>query len=196
MTESVPSYKNYFLIAMPRLNDSYFEKTVTYLCEHNQDGAMGIVVNMPLGLSESELFEHLKIEGKTDSELQSGPELKKALVFEGGPVEQSHGFVLHESEHSDWRSSLNLGNGISITTSEDILQALASKSGPKKHLIALGFAGWGKGQLEQEIADNSWLLVEAKPDIIFDTPTEKRWEAATRLLGIEPSQLSDFQGHS
>lgn len=191
MTETAPSYKNHFLIAMPRLNDSYFEKTVTYLCEHNEDGAMGIVVNMPLSLSENELFEHLKITADGSEPAATN----ETLVFEGGPVEQSHGFVLHESDQVNWRSSLNLGNGISITTSEDILEALANHKGPQKHLIALGFAGWSEGQLEQEIADNSWLLVEAKPEIIFDTPTEKRWDAATRLLGIEPSQLSDFQGH-
>jgi len=182
------SFKNYLLIAMPSLNDSYFEKTVTYICEHNQDGAMGIVINMPMGLNESELFDHL--------EITADESCKETPVYEGGPVEQGHGFVLHKSCQQEWRSSLELGTGITITTSEDILKSIGKKEGPEKHIIALGYAGWDQGQLEQEIADNSWLLVEANPEILFETPSEKRWEAATRLLGIEPFQISNIQGHS
>jgi putative transcriptional regulator len=189
MIEAFTSLKNHFLIAMPNLNDTYFEKTVTFICEHNEEGAMGILINVPLGIKQSELFEHLEID--------YNPHDESCTVFEGGPVEQSHGFVLHgTTSEQKWRSSLNLGGGISITTSEDILESIGQNKLDEAHFIALGYAGWDEGQIEQELAENSWLAVKAEPAIMFNTPVEKRWDAAMRLLGIDPSLISNFQGHA
>ena len=179
---------NHLLIAMPNLQDPNFEHTVTYICEHNENGAMGIVVNRPIDINLGEVFEQMEIP-------VSAPELAQAKVFLGGPVEEQRGFVLH-THPADWDSSLKVSEQLSVTTSRDILEAMARGEGPSHALIALGYAGWGSGQLEQEILDNAWLSVPAEQAILFDLPPEKRWEAAARLLGVDLNILSNESGHA
>jgi len=179
---------NHLLIAMPNLQDPNFEHTVTYICEHNENGAMGIVVNRPIDINLGEVFEQMEIP-------VSAPELAQARVFLGGPVEEQRGFVLH-THPADWDSSLKVSEQLSVTTSRDILEAMARGEGPSHALIALGYAGWGSGQLEQEILDNAWLSVPAEQAILFDLPPEKRWEAAAKLLGVDLNILSNESGHA
>ena len=181
---------NQFLIAMPSLRDQNFSKTVTYICEHNADGALGIIINRPLELSLKDLLEHLQFE-KLPSALAHAP------VYSGGPVQQEQGFVIH-TPLGAWDSTLQVTDTIGITTSRDILQALAEQhsEAPEQAFLALGYAGWGSGQLEQEMAENAWLSVPASADILFNTPSEQRWQAAARQLGIDLSLLSGQAGHA
>lgn len=179
---------NQFLIAMPGLADPNFFHTVTYVCEHNAAGALGIVVNRPLTLTLGELLEHLQT-----------PLDRAALaaipVYSGGPVQQEQGFVIH-TPVGQWESTLAITDNIGITTSRDILQALTEGQGPEQLLIALGYAGWGPGQLEREMAENAWLSGPADPAILFQTPHEERWSAAAALLGVDLSLLSGDAGHA
>lgn len=177
-----------FLIAMPRMGDSRFEKSVTYLCEHNGEGALGIVINRPLGVSLGEVLNHMSIETTID-------DLKVVDVFMGGPVETQRGFVLHKPG-GDWDSGLELSGELQVTTSRDILEAIAIGEGPPQFLIALGYAGWGAGQLEAEMADNAWLNVKSDTDIVFSTPTENRWQSAADLIGVDLSRMSTETGHA
>ncbi len=182
------NFTNQFLIAMPSLLDPHFYQTVTYVCAHNDEGAMGIVINRP---AECELGEIL-------AQMQLKPENKsigQVPVYHGGPVHTDRGFVLHEPD-SQWDSSINVSDALRVTTSRDILHAIAESDGPKKFLIALGYAGWSAGQLENEIKDNTWLNVSAHLDIIFNTPCEQRWSSATALLGIDHNQISMGFGHA
>ncbi len=181
------SLKNHFLIAMPALEDSNFFHSVTLICEHNEEGAMGIVVNHPLQVTQRELFEHLNI--------PAGDENEKLPVMAGGPVQPERGFVIHNNS-GNWQSSLSISNDIAITTSEDILQAMARNEGPDNAFVALGYAGWSAGQLEQELADNAWLSVAASPEILFQTPVDNRWNAAAQLLGVDIQQVSSDLGHA
>lgn len=187
MSES-PYLADQFLIAMPSLADPNFERTVTLICEHNEDGALGLIINRPTDLRIGEVFEQLSLK-------QRDGDIGRQPVMHGGPVAQSRGFVLH-GEERDWDSTLKLGNGLCLTTSRDIMEAMARGSGPKRSLFALGYAGWTAGQLEAEMAENSWLSVHCSAELIFETPVEDRWHAATRLLGIDPSRLSAVAGHS
>jgi putative transcriptional regulator len=179
---------NHFLIAMPGLQDPNFEKSVTYICEHSDDGAMGIVINNPLSIPVSEILEQLDIDEKATG-------IPDKPIYLGGPVNGERGFVLHDSD-TEWDSTLRVKNGISVTTSRDILVSIASGTGPERNLIALGYAGWGSGQLEQELADNAWLAVPADKAIIFDLPPEERWDAAAAELGIDLALLSTDAGHA
>ncbi|MGD8557871.1 MAG: YqgE/AlgH family protein [Chromatiales bacterium] len=179
---------NHFLIAMPGLQDPNFEKSVTYICEHSEDGAMGIVINNPLSIPVSEILEQLDIDEKA-SGIPDNP------IYLGGPVNGERGFVLHDND-TEWDSTLRVKDGISVTTSRDILVSIASGTGPERSLIALGYAGWGSGQLEQELADNAWLAVPADEAIIFDLPPEERWNAAAAELGIDLALLSTDTGHA
>jgi putative transcriptional regulator len=179
---------NHFLIAMPGLQDPNFEKSVTYICEHSEDGAMGIVINNPLSIPVSEILEQLDIDEKA-SGIPDNP------IYLGGPVNGERGFVLHDND-TEWDSTLRVKDGISVTTSRDILVSIASGTGPERSLIALGYAGWGSGQLEQELADNAWLAVPADKAIIFDLPPEERWNAAAAELGIDLALLSTDTGHA
>ncbi|MBI3561767.1 MAG: YqgE/AlgH family protein [Gammaproteobacteria bacterium] len=179
---------NHFLIAMPALADPNFHHTVTYLCEHNSDGAMGVVINRPLDLTFGVLLEHLEITGTLES-------VKSIPIYQGGPVQTEHGFVLHEGE-AHWHSSLHVTDTIALTASQDIIEAIARGKGPRRFLIVLGYAGWGKGQLEQELVDNAWLSGPADPAIIFTTPEAQRWSAAAALLGVEIGLLSPDTGHA
>jgi putative transcriptional regulator len=179
---------NQFLIAMPGLMDPNFHQTVTYICAHNEDGAMGIVINRPLDLALGDVLAQMELKACSDS-------VEKMPIYQGGPVQTDRGFVLHNPD-SEWQSSINVSDEIGVTTSRDILQAIAAGRGPKESLIALGYAGWAAGQLERELKDNAWLSGPADSDIIFRMPCEKRWESAARLLGVELDKLSPDVGHA
>ena len=179
---------NQFLIAMPTLADPNFFQTVTYISEHNASGALGLVINRPLDLSLGQLLEHLEI--ATDR-----PDLAALPVYQGGPVQPEQGFVIH-SPAGQWGATLHVTEHIGITTSRDILQAVARGEGPQYLLVTLGYAGWGPGQLEQEMADNAWLSTPADSDILFHKPSDQRWAAAAALLGIDLNLLSAHVGHA
>jgi putative transcriptional regulator len=184
--------KNQFLIAMPTLLDPNFFHSVAYICEHNQHGAMAIVINQPVDLTVGELIEQMKHEAPKTA-------LAERPVFRGGPVDVDRGFVLHMSSHEsdkEWESTLPVTDKISLTTSNDIIAAMAEGRGPEHSLVALGFAGWGAGQLEEEIRDNAWLNCPADISILFNTDIESRWEAAAQLIGIDIHQLTGEAGHA
>jgi putative transcriptional regulator len=183
------SLKNQLLIAMPGLADPNFSRTVSYICDHSDEGAMGIVVNRPSELHLRDVLEHMEIE-LTD------PRAGEQIVYLGGPVQEERGFVLHSPNDGGWKSSIPVTDQIGITTSRDILEAMARGEGPAKALVALGYAGWGAGQLEQELQDNAWLSGPAEPAVLFDLPPQDRWTAAARLLGVDMSLLSRNAGHA
>jgi len=180
--------RDHFLLAMPGLSEGIFSQSVTYICEHGESGAMGIVINQPLELSVAEIFEHLGITPTRD--------FSSVPVMAGGPVQIDHGFVLHRNCDSSWEASLKVTPEITLTTSCDILRAIAHGDGPGEHLIALGYAGWAAGQLEQELTDNSWLTLPASSDIIFKTAPQLRLGAAAALLGIDMNLISGEAGHA
>ena len=209
---------HHFLIAMPGLEDPVFAKSVVYLCEHSERGAMGLIINKPGELSLKHLFDKVELPLNREDLLQSN-------VLHGGPVQTERGFVLHEpvleedsidsdklvaSEESQateatdlpaksnsiYASTLSVPGGLAMTTSKDVLEAMSNGSGPKRVLVTLGYASWGEGQLESEIGENSWLTVEADIAVIFDTPIEKRYEKALALLGLQPWMLSTQAGHA
>ncbi len=183
---------NQFLIAMPGMADETFERSVVYMCEHNENGALGLVINKPIDIKLKNLFE--KVELKLDR-----AELADQPVYFGGPVQTERGFVLHERRSADlaqYNSTLSVPGGLDMTTSKDVLEALADGSGPAKVLITLGYSGWQAGQLEAELGRNGWLTVDADPAIIFDTPIEKRYDRAMGLLGFDPRMLSQEAGHA
>jgi putative transcriptional regulator len=179
---------HHFLIAMPAMVDPHFANSLTYVCEHNPDGALGIVVNKPIDMTLSALFEQIEIP-------LDDATLREAAVHFGGPVQIDRGFVLHRPL-GNWQSTLAISDDIGLTTSKDVLEAVARGEGPASVLVSLGYAGWSAGQLEQEIAQNAWLTVEADADVLFETPVEARLPAAMRLLGIDFSRLSDSVGHA
>jgi putative transcriptional regulator len=187
MTENI-SLRDHFLIAMPALHDPHFDHSVTYICEHSEEGAMGILINRQLTLTMAEVLGQMKIEPSRNFDTS----LK---VHEGGPVQPEHGFVLH-SPVGAWESSLQVNDAIALTTSRDILTAIAHGEGPQQYLIALGYAGWGAGQLEQELRDNAWLSCPADPRLLFELPIEERWSAAAALLGVDLNLLSSECGHA
>ena len=184
---------NQFLIAMPGMADDNFAGSVVYLCEHNERGALGLVINKPIDIKLKNLFE--KVELSLDRE-----ELAEQPVYFGGPVQTERGFVLHESQGGDggsYSSTMTIpGAGLEMTTSKDVLEALAQGAGPRKLLVTLGYSGWQAGQLEDELGRNGWLTVDADPAIIFDTPAEQRWDRALALLGFDPRMLSQDAGHA
>jgi putative transcriptional regulator len=195
MSGSPINLTNQFLIAMPGMGDDTFRGSVIYLCEHNERGALGLVINKPIDIKLKNLFE--KVELTLDR-----PDLAEEPVYFGGPVQTERGFVLHEklggegAEGGHYNSSLQIPGGLEMTTSKDVLEALSHGAGPKKVLVTLGYAGWGAGQLEEEIGRNGWLTVDAAPEVIFDTPVEARYERALALLGIDPRMLSQEAGHA
>jgi putative transcriptional regulator len=188
MAGPTANFTHHFLIAMPNMADPHFANSLTYVCEHNQDGALGIVVNKPTDMMLSALFEQIDVPA-------TGAELHGTPVHYGGPVQVDRGFVLHRPL-GNWQSTLAISDDLGLTTSKDVLEAVARGDGPKDVLVSLGYAGWSAGQLEQEIAQNAWLTVEADPDLMFDTPADARLPAAMRLLGIDFSRLSDDVGHA
>lgn len=179
---------NQFLIAMPSMQDQNFSRTVTYICEHSEHGAMGIVVNRPTNLQLTDILDQLDI---TEMDFKYGEE----SIYIGGPVQPERGFVLH-GDNSDWDSTMQVAPNISITTSKDILESIAAGKGPDHHLVALGYAGWASGQLEDEISANAWLSGPADSQIIFNTPVELRWKAAAQLLGVDLDLISGDAGHA
>jgi putative transcriptional regulator len=184
---------NQFLIAMPGMADENFSRTVIYLCEHSKNGALGLVINRPTDITLKNLFE--KVELSLDRD-----ELAGQPVFFGGPVQTERGFVLHEktgTEQSPYTSTLSIaGGGLEMTTSKDVLEALANGAGPRRLMVTLGYSGWSAGQLEEEIGRNGWLTVDADPKVIFDTPVEERYQRALSLLGFDPLMLSQEAGHA
>lgn len=181
------SLRDHFLIAMPGLNDSSFAHTVTYICEHSDKGAMGLVINTATPMLLKEVFTQMGLDDSSDQ--------GDLIVMSGGPVQSERGFVLHSND-SKWQSTLEISSDIYLTASRDIIAALAAGTGPKQCLIALGYAGWGEGQLEAEIVANSWLTVPARKDIIFNTPFEQRWTTAAQTLGIDVTLISSTAGHA
>jgi putative transcriptional regulator len=183
---------NQFLIAMPGMADEQFAGAVVYLCEHTPDGALGLVINKPIDITLKSLFE------KVDLSLEEVG-LGEQPVYFGGPVQTERGFVLHERftvEGQGFNSTLSVPGGLSMTTSKDVLEAIAKGDGPRRVLVALGYSGWAAGQLEDEIGRNGWLNVDAQPEVIFDTPVADRYRSALALLGIDPRMLSQDAGHA
>ena len=188
MIEQPVSLTDHFLIAMPALEDPFFARTVTYLCQHGPEGALGIIVNRPSELMLSDIMEQMDIDIIEPDKLAAIP------IYFGGPVEPERGFVLHEPR-GQWDSTLEVSEHISLTTSRDILEAIGRGDGPQNVLVALGYAGWGSGQLEREIAENSWLNAPAETSIIFRQPSSLRWKAAAELMGVDISLLTGQAGH-
>ncbi len=179
---------HHFLIAMPNMADPYFSKTLTYICEHNDQGALGLVVNRPIDLTLQALFERLSLKLR-DTDRAHAP------VYFGGPVQTDRGFVLH-APMGNWQATLRVRDLIGLTTSKDILEAVGRGEGPARMLVTLGYAGWSPGQIEHELSQNAWLTVEARDAIIFETPAEERLAAAMELLGLDYARLQDEAGHA
>jgi putative transcriptional regulator len=188
MPESNTYLTNQFLIAMPALNDANFSHSVTYLCEHNENGAIGIMINQPLDLNLSDIFAQMDITF-VSKKFETLP------VLSGGPLHPERGFVIHTAG-GVWRSSLDINSEISITTSRDVLEAIAQDKGPMNAIVSLGYVSWEAGQLEKEIMNNHWLTCPANTHILFKLPFAERWEAAMGLLGVDISQLSSDVGHA
>jgi len=188
---------NHFLIAMPGLQDEMFSRSVVYVCEHSERGALGLVINKPGEMSLKSLFEKVELPLRRE-------DLSGAPVFQGGPVQTERGFVLHEplypsegkAGESVYASTMMIPGGLEMTTSKDVLEALSTGAGPRKVLVSLGYAAWGEGQLEAELSDNSWLTVAASNSVIFDTPVAQRYDQALQLLGFESWMLSPDAGHA
>ena len=184
---------NHFLIAMPGLDDEAFAKSVIYMCEHSDRGALGLIINKPSDIKLKNLFEKVELPlHRTD--------LTESPVFHGGPVQTERGFVLHESmmpgSEAVYASTMTIPGGLEMTTSKDVLEALSTGAGPRRIFVSLGYSSWAEGQIESEISDNSWLTVEADLGLIFDTPVEERYARALMLLGLESWMLSPDAGHA
>jgi putative transcriptional regulator len=188
---------HHFLIAMPGLEDASFARSVVYLCEHSERGALGLIINKPTDINLLGLFDKVDLAlGRSD--------LNEMPVFLGGPVQTERGFVLHDAmrrgnesaDESAYASSMVIPGGLEMTTSKDVLEALSTGAGPRRVLVTLGYSAWGEGQLESELAENSWLTVGADLSVIFDTPVEQRYDRALRLLGLDAWQLSPDAGHA
>jgi putative transcriptional regulator len=188
---------HHFLIAMPGMEDERFSRSVIYLCEHSPRGALGIVINKPSEISLKHLFDKVDLPlGRED--------LVTEPVFQGGPVATERGFVLHEAvfapeapaQESVYASTMTIPGGLEMTTSKDVLEALSTGAGPRRVLVSLGYSQWGEGQLESELAENSWLTVGADTVVIFETPVEERYEKALSLLGLQSWMLSRDAGHA
>lgn len=183
------SLTNQLLIAMPQLDDPGFEQSVTYIIEHGDEGATGLTLNRPVTLTLAEILQDIGV-------TQHGPLSGRHQVLSGGPVQQEAGFILHPPTEQQWDASGELESGLWLTTSKDILEAIARGEGPEQSLIILGYAGWGAGQLEQEMADNAWLTTPASLELIFEVPFAQRWQAAARQLGVDMSLISTQVGRA
>ncbi len=185
MTQSLTDH---LLIAMPRLADPNFAHSVTYVCEHSEQGAMGIVINRQMDLSLAEILDHLEIE-------RHDPRLEDRPVLAGGPVETERGFVIH-TPPGDWDSSLRVSGQVAVTTSRDVLEAIGADRGPRHYRVALGYAGWSAGQLEKELGENTWLSTPATFELLFETGTDQLWNAAAGQLGVDINLMSGDAGHA
>lgn len=181
--------KHHFLLAMPHLKDPHFAGSLSYLCDYDENGTMGVIVNRPLEITLEALFEQLELGGEESPH-------RHAPVYYGGPTHKDRGFILHRGSSTLWDSSIQVNDEIALTTSMDILLALADGRGPEAFLVCLGCAGWGEGQLEQELKENAWLTVEAEADILFTLPAEQRLSAAAGILGVDLNLMSREAGHS
>lgn len=189
------NFTHHFLIAMPEVEGEPFARSVVYLCEHSERGALGLVINKPSDIGLQQLFDKVELPlGRKD--------LLEAPVFQGGPVQTDRGFVLHEAilpdeDEAVYASTLVIaGGGLEMTTSKDVLEALSTGAGPRKVFVSLGYSAWGEGQLESEIGENSWLTVAADPALIFEVPVPERYERALQLLGLQAWMLSPGAGHA
>jgi putative transcriptional regulator len=178
---------NQFIIAMPNLADPNFFHTVTYMCQHNNDGALGIVINRSTGMKLGEIFKQMDICVTSEAAAETP-------IFAGGPVQQDRGFVVHTT-CGQWDSTMAVSDSISLTTSRDVIEAIAAGEGPEHYLVALGYAGWGEGQLEKEIRDNAWLNSPFGTKVLFDLPIDMRWAAAAGQIGVDINQLTMPAGH-
>lgn len=183
------SLTNQFLIAMPGLNDPNFSRTVTLICEHTEDGALGFVINQPTDIPVAELLSQQEITFETDNPLAEAP------LYSGGPVETQRGFILHSPEMK-WETTMEVDESFCLTSSRDVIEAAVAGEGPKSCMFILGYAGWAAGQLEQELAENAWLTTEADQSIVFNLPFEQRWQAAAEKLGVDLSLLNSTAGHA
>lgn len=197
-SDSAPiNLTHHFLIAMPGLEDESFARSVVYLCEHSERGALGLIINKPTDITLKGLFD------KVDLSLRR-EDLSREPVFQGGPVQTERGFVLHEpmladkteADESVYASTMTIPGGLEMTTSKDVLEALSTGAGPRRVLITLGYSSWGEGQLESELAENAWLTVAADLSVIFDTPVSERYDRALSLLGLKAWMLSPEAGHA
>ena len=188
MDEHGQRFGNHLLIALPSLRDSYFERSVTLICQHDGDGAMGLMVNRPSEYTLGEVLQQMGIDSRDEA-------LRGQVVLSGGPVHPERGFVLHDGERS-WDSTLTVGDGLYLTTSRDVLEAMAAGDGPRQSLVALGCAGWGAGQLEAELVDDSWLLAPNRGDVLFQLPLAQRWQAAAGGIGVDLLNLASHSGHA
>ncbi len=179
---------HHFLIAMPNMADPHFSRTLTYIAEHSEQGALGVIINRPIDMTLATLFERIELALDCDG-------FAEQPVYFGGPVQTDRGFVLHRPA-GEWHSTLRVNDDIALTSSRDILQAIGASGEPREVLVTLGYAGWTAGQLEQELADNAWLTVPADLEIIFDLPPEERLAAAMQKLGVDFANLSDIAGHA
>jgi putative transcriptional regulator len=186
--DAVPTLANQLLIALPGLDDPNFSRSVTLVCQHDGDGAMGVVVNRASEYTLGEVFRQMGIESG-DSDLCARP------VVAGGPVHPERGFVLHDGDRQ-WDSTLAIADGLYVTTSRDVLEAMARGEGPRSATVALGCAGWGAGQLEHELVDNSWLTVPADEELLFRLPLDARWQAAAGRIGVDMARMADYSGHA
>lgn len=185
---ATPSLAGQLLLAMPTLTDPNFSRSVVLICEHNPEGALGLIVNRPLQLHLGQILEQLKLG-------QAGAEVAARPVFSGGPVETQRGFVLHDAPE-DFSDSLQVGDALAITASETVLAAIVRSAGPRRFLVALGYSGWGAGQLERELAENAWLSAPSSPTLVFDTAVEERWREAAARIGVDVDRLSGETGHA
>ncbi|MBK5207082.1 MAG: YqgE/AlgH family protein [Polaromonas sp.] len=193
MDSALINLTHHFLIAMPGMEDGAFAKSVVYMCEHSDRGALGLVINKPSDITLKSLFDKVELPLHRN-------DLVQAPVFQGGPVQTERGFVLHESmmpgQESVYASTMTIPGGLEMTTSKDVLEALSTGAGPRKVFVSLGYSAWGEGQLESEISDNSWLTVAADVAVIFDTPVAQRYDKALMLLGLQSWMLSPDAGHA
>jgi putative transcriptional regulator len=188
MPSTSTSFSNQLLIALPALDDPHFARSVALICQHDADGAMGVVVNRASEYRLGDVLAQMDLETRD-------PALASQIVLSGGPVHPERGFVLHDGERQ-WDSTLAIGNGLALTTSRDILEAMAEGEGPAHVVLALGCAGWGAGQLEYELGENSWLTAPADAELLFALPLEQRWLAAGGRLGIDITRVTDYSGHA
>lgn len=183
------SLTGHFLIAMPGLADPNFARGITFICQHNEEGAMGLVVNRLSDYRLGDVLKQMNMPCERD-------EVAATPVLLGGPVQPERGFVLHAADERTWDSSYQVNDALTVTTSRDILAAMADGNGPARVLVTLGYAGWGAGQLEQELRENAWLTVEADDHVLFDTALDERWQAAVTLMGINPANLTSYSGRA
>jgi putative transcriptional regulator len=188
LKKTINSLKNHFLVAMPSLNDENFSGSVVYICEHNAEGAMGLIVNQQLDIPAKAVFDRLDLEQKNNQ----GDD----LIFDGGPMQQDRGFILHITSEKKWESTIHIGGDVSLSTSKDILGDIALGGGPKDSLITLGYSSWEAGQLEQELKENIWLTIPADSSIIFNTDCAQRAQAAALSIGLNLDSLALDSGHA